>query len=1056
MKKSVCAVRQWEQPLLFRPGETHTIRFSCPAVGRNPHLLLRGEPAADPIHLSEAGSAVFCRDIDDALSTDAVTGRFSLRFPAWEDPDPRRAWYRVLCAPMTYPGGFPVRERPEGDVWQLSLYVKGEDFLPLGTACLRAEFYAAAPGRDARDISGEPERVVTLDFPAGSYGFRRLETALTIPAGTACVLLSITVGESRGTLWVDSPCLCGADDRSLLPSFAPASRDGSLSWTAENLARGDRNDMILTLNGQTLGKHSLFASIYRWAQNEIPLPQGFLHEGENELTLCHVPDSFCPYPYRLSRVLLTWEDGDGAFSAVACPHIAAVGETFPVVIETFRENVTLTCRSDSAAVCPTEQMQTFAEPGLHAVRFRVQGAATDVRLTFTDGTHTGEVCLARTVVKRDRVLVGTSDAVYIPQTRDAMREFLKTYFSGEWGNFITFRPVYHWSGTRSCRAEVWQELTRFLSEAEIPYALLFDERELEGLNANPTRQMLESPYFLGFQGHERDGAYYYWGDGMFGRDGEFFRALRAKKLNHPDVSYRLPPRYRNGRAHLYRDPDGFDDMAGAAQAFERDLTDCLRGFDRHTGVTLLFRHFYRAGIEVAGAELMYGSHEILLSGLRGSALAYGKRETLAHLALQWHAEPVGGAAYVARYALSLRLAYLHGITQINTEEGLWQCENGFRSHDRFSPVCTAFAETERAFLRYVSGHSRTGTPARRHALLYGANESFAAYTDCPAWNKDTPGWEYGSSDRSWEQIRLFYPAATMTHPRAGQRWNVTQEPGWYSPSPLGLCDILPVEAPAAVLAQYPYLAFVGYNTMDPGQLERLKAYVRGGGKLLLCLCHLSAEVGRHIGEGGAPCLVPGYETLVGDAACGEGVRLVRNRLGAGDVLTVTSYDYPVPGTPCGEVFRAALKQLAEDADRSAAVRVEIGTEKIGYSLWEEPDGRVTVQLCGVAWDAPESVSEAWIECGGERFRVPVRPCRITTVTVSGDRTVAAAIGDEVGEVLELARGEDGRIRLTVQGEGICRFSLYDRETGAQGQVLEADLTNRPCLTLTLPQKETCL
>lgn len=143
----------------------------------------------------------------------------------------------------------------------------------------------------------------------------------------------------------------------------------------------------------------------------------------------------------------------------------------------------------------------------------------------------------------------------------------------------------------------------------------------------------------GFQGHERDGAYYYWGDGMFGDDGEFFRALRAKKLNHPDVSYRMPPKYRNGTGHLYYDTDEFDNAADAADTFQRNLNACLRGCSRHTGVTLLFRHFLRAGIDVIGAELMYGSHEILLSGLRGNALAYGKTETLSHLALQWHAEP---------------------------------------------------------------------------------------------------------------------------------------------------------------------------------------------------------------------------------------------------------------------------------------------------------------------------------------------------------------------------------------------------------------------------------
>lgn len=1051
MKKTATIVWQGETPLRFRPGETHTVRFSCPEPGQRPRLLLRGEPEADPVRLSEAGSALFCRDIDDALSDNAATGRFSLRFPAWEDPDPRRAWYRLVCAPLTYPGGFPVWERPAGDLWHLSVAVRAEDFRPAGDACLRVEIYRARPGRDPKDISGEPDGNVTLHFPAGTYGFRTLAAGLPIPPDTACLLVCVSVGASAGTLWVDSPRLCSTDDRSLLPAFAPASARGkSLRWTAENLARGDRSEMLLTLNGVSLGRRVLFASIYRWAQTEIPLPDGLLRTGENELTLCYVPDCFCPFPYRLGRVMLTAEDGAGDFSLISCPHTAAAGADFPVVVETRRENLTLSVRSDSDAVLPVAGCVVFQEPGLHAVRFRAAALTGRVTLTLSDGTITETATLARTVQKGDTVLVGTSDAVYIPQDADAMREFLKAYLADEWGNFLTFRPVYHWSGTRSCQAAVWRELTRFLTEAQLPYALLFDERELEGLNANPPRELLEGPYFLGFQGHERDGAYYYWGDGMFGDDGEFFRALRAKKLNHPDVSYRMPPKYRDGVGHLYYDTGAFGNAAEAAEVFQQNLDACLSGFSRHTGVTLLFRHFLRAGIDVIGAELMYGSHEVLLSGLRGHALAYGRRETLAHLALQWHAEPVGGAAYNARYALSLRLAYLHGVTQINTEEGLWWTENGFATHDRFSRVCRSFQAVERSFLRYVSGHTCSGTPARRHAFLYGTNENFPSYTDCPAWHKEAPGWEYGASERAWEQLRLFYPAATMTHPRAGERYGVAQEPGWYSPTPYGLCDILPVEAPPEVLAGYPYLALAGYNTADAEQLEKLTAYVRGGGRLLLCLCQLSTDTNRGNSHAADYCtaLLPGYEALTGfcaDAQTADG-SVRRHRIGRGEVLTVASYAFPVPGTPCGEVYADALRSLAQASDRAMEVRVEIGNAQVEYGIWNEADGRVTVRLCGVGWDTPEKTETVRLCFGGKAFFLSVHPCELTAVTVSADRTLAVQTLDERGEVLELTREKAG-IRLTVQGEDTCRFRLFGRTADAEGEMLEQPLCGAQTLVL---------
>ncbi len=800
--------------------------------------------------------------------------------------------------------------------------------------------------------------------------------------------------------------------------------------------------MMLTLNGTSLRKQVLFSSIYRRSQTEIPLPDGILQRGENVLTLRYVPDYFCPFPYLLGRVMVTIEDGKGNFSLISCPHTAPIGAVFPIVVETERENLTLSMRTDSDSVVPANDSVSISKAGLHAVYFRAIGPCGRVTLALSDWEITETATLARTVQKNDTILVGTSDAVYIPQDIDAMHEFLKVYFAGEWGNFITFRPVYHWSGTRSCHTAVWQKLTEFLTEAQFPYALLFDERELEGLNANPTRDLIESPYFLGFQGHERDGAYYYWNDGMFGDDGEFFRALRAKKLNHPDVSYRMPPKYRNGIGHLYYDTGAFGNVAEAAEDFQHNLNDCLHGFTRHTGVTLLFRHFLRAGIDVIGAELMYGNHEILLSGLRGCALAYGKQETLAHLALQWHAEPVGGMAYNARYALSLRLAYLHCVTQINTEEGLWWTENGFATHDRFSDVCRDFQQTERNFLRYVSVHTRSGTPARRHAFLYGTNENFTSYTDCPAWHKESHGWEYGASEQAWEQLRLFYPTATMTHPHADERCNVKGELGWYSPTPYGLCDILPTEAPLEVLEQYPYLALAGYNTANAEQLEKLIAYVSDGGRLLLCLCHLSVDTDRGNSNAADYCtaLLTGYENLTGFCADTQTAdcSVIRHKIGRGEVLTIASYAFPAIGTQCGEVYADVLRSLAQDSDRTMNVRVIIGTARVEYGIWNEADGRVTVRLCGIGWDTPEKTETVRLCFGKKDFSLSVRPCEITTVTVSADRTLAVQTLDERGEVLELIRTEFG-IRLIVQGEDTCVFRLYGRTADADGELLKMPL-----------------
>ena len=109
-----------------------------------------------------------------------------------------------------------------------------------------------------------------------------------------------------------------------------------------------------------------------------------------------------------------------------------------------------------------------------------------------------------------------------------------------------------------------------------------------------------------------------------------------------------------------------------------------------------------------------------------------------------------------------------------------------------------------------------------------------------------------------------------------------------------------------------------------------------------------------------------------------------------------------------------------------------------YGIWNEPDGRATVRLCGVAWNTPEKTETVRLIFGGKVFSLPVRPCEITTVTVSADRTLAVQTLDERGEVLSLTR-EGDCIRLSVQGEDVCRFRLFGRTPDADGEAIEIPL-----------------
>ena len=1064
------------EDVVLHVGERGSFSFDAKSLETgNPsdyrlRLFIKGEPSVDASVLSEWGGGLFLRDIDDSLSTITHHSRYSLRFQATDEPAERRAYYKLKCDPLTYPAGLKITRLPEDGIWQFSFYTKGVNFRPLGEAEIRAEIYYKKEGRNPNDILDTADDVLRFPLQAGTYDFTKTEGKIHIDDHVACILFTISVGASDGELFVENPALRGATDLSVLPQFIPSSGYATaLNWFGENLSHHEWSDFELSVNGRPLGKHSLFSSIFRYAENEFPVDSSAFDQGENRVELRYVSDYFNPAPYKISQISLIAEKKH-PFHMVACPHTAVLGEEFAIAVETEEDGLSITAESDNAGICPVAATLKTGKAGLYAVKLFAGEMASDVTITLRANGHTETCTLTRTVHRgKDGVLCGTGDDVYVPQTEDAKREYLKWYLSNEVGSFVTFRPVYHWSGTRSLKPEVWNQIVPFLNDVGLHYCVLFDERELIGLNANPTRDLLEGPLFMGYQGHERDGAYYYWGNGMWGYNGSFYWELRDRILRHPDVSYRLPPKYNGNNVYPYRDPAAITNVREAMGQLERNLTHCLRGFKRHTGVTLLFRHFLHAGVEVVGAETMYANHEILLSGLRGTAYAYSKPETGAHLALQWHVEPVGQKGFHDRYALSLILSYLHGVSHINTEEGLWHMEHGFESHDRFSKACQGNIEVNRKFLRFVNSHTREGAPVHRHAVLYGNGEGAVSYFCTNVWDRDASGWERGAPEDAWNQMKVFYPDSTS---KKIQRVQTEKEPGWFSRTPYGLCDILPVEAPADKLAAYPYLAFMGYHLATAELTAALLNYVQNGGTLLLCLCHLSIDDERpRIKEAKfGTRLIQGYEAVTGFSvqeiaydgyrrakadwsgvsvkkinAQGEPL-VVENQVGKGKVILLNTYEYPDH-----EAIRAAyaeeLRALAEASKEEELLHGEIDTlgNPVQYAVYDLPSGARRIYLTNTAWDAEAPETEAILCLGGKRYRLPVMRNEIGIVNINGE--LATYTCDGTTEVLEIAAGAE-QICVHLQGEGDVKLRLLGREvSGANCECRATDGSTEISLSL---------
>jgi len=84
---------------------------------------------------------------------------------------------------------------------------------------------------------------------------------------------------------------------------------------------------------------------------------------------------------------------------------------------------------------------------------------------------------------------------------------------------------------------------------------------------------------------------------------------------------------------------------------------------------------------------------------------------------------------------------------------------------------------------------------------------------------------------------------------------------FFTGTPYGPADIVPIEADVKTFSKYRFLIMLGWNTNDAGQLERLTQYVEEGGHLVLSLSHLSTEVRR--GQPTSPIADPQVRKLLG-------------------------------------------------------------------------------------------------------------------------------------------------------------------------------------------------
>lgn len=1052
--KTIVKAFERNREKLIQVGDTYVCCFDTqkflkePATDYQFKLRLVGDQGVHPAWLCEGGYPLLYRMIDDALCTQVVHhSQFSLKLKMNYENYPKRVYYKML---------FPLHITPQYKVkkgddkhFKFSIYVKTKDLTIKSDGKVEIVFEKRfiRPGVDERDISYEADEIVKIPIQEGSYDWQKIEKYFELEENIANLLIYIVVEKSKGIVYFEDPVFETLEGHNLLPQFTMSNPYHEyLNWFGENISRKEWTDLRIKINNQVCFEGEVFQRTHIGSEQEIEIPREAIKEGANEVAIENISDYFCPFPYKLKEVQLLYRPYK-RLNIISYPEVVRIEEQFAVLIDLKEKEDKVTIQSKTSKITSEQEHYFFEENGFQVVYFKVLEAGVDLPIQIILGDEVEKITIKRSVIKEeDNILTGTGDAIYIPQDVKQVETFLGWYLKYRIGKFITFRPVYRWCGTRVINPKYWERVVELCNKVQLKYCHMIDGREMPGMNANPTLKMLEGDNFIGSQGHERDGAFCYWGDARGGQN-PLFDELFYRFYKHEDYQYATPPQYDDKRLYSHFTPYMSDNMEEAKKIYIQNIQMSLKNVKRHSGPTVLFKYFYEAGVENAGGELMYGPHEVILAAQRGAAKAYNKQETLAHLAVQWSTTPHDTIERYRRYQLALFMCYTQGIHHINTEEGLWRMEEYFSYYDRFDNACMMHRKVQQDFNHFILTHTRKGRMIHPIALLHGNNDGWVCFGRRSAWGYIGDEWSFSTPEESWDLIKVFYPDSVLHAIYRHPCENKIQ--GFYTRTPYGTVDILPIEAEVNIYKEYPAMAFLGWNTAEAIQIDKLLHYVTEGGQLLLSWCHLfTTSIRKEALEGESDLISQRYiqlllgikeyafdkedkdshmATLTLDELTTvttwlEGMPLViEHKVGKGKVTFVNTCLFPADRR-IRETYEKLLEDLVSKVTLSYYERGYIVVEDtVNFTIYDREDNLRTIYLLNIDWWSKEKdIAEAKLKWKEKTIPIKVARGKINILTLA-DR-IAIYTDDNDTEVLEITENEE-KIIIHLQGRGETKIQI---------------------------------
>lgn len=1058
------------------PGKSFSFDFAYdPQAHKEHRLFFTGEVDNFYYWKSEYSCVVVYKRIDESLVPGTV-GPWGLKFCGAEYPiiaARKQTWPPVL--------GY-LGLKGHTDAWRYGISAKAQDFRLLegGYLRLRLEIRDKKEGVFKKHTKYPPDRVYTIDIPEGTYDLREFASTVSLPNAGVANLMFIVEGEKfEGQVVFEAPFLTSSNGYNIMPPFGHDSAQYAdlYNWFGVNLSKAEWPAMRIELNGQTVFDDEFFERCHRYSEKEITLPETSLLPGTNRLTFTLTSDWHNAIPYRLHEVGIVSQDRN-SFDIVSCPQIVTAGKPFGLLLD-LQKPCTLTVQTDAQVLSPVE----FREAGLQVLQLRCDKLCNGLTVTLSDGITTQTATVKRVIQREDdHIVTGTGDMIYIDQATTDSLNYFKWYKENHIGDLLTIRPTYRWSGFRTRNDAMWRRLITLMNALGMKYSHMLDCREPPGYLGNPSIEELSVPTgdpsgFLGRQLHERDGAYCYWGShsnpGDFWNnnkcyDAELFFDI-CNRYRHLDPDHAGSEFYHEdwfddgSRFWLCHDPSLPADMEIQAKAVMNSLRVIRKGSTRHTGPSIFFKYFCQTGYDWIGAETMDSPTEFLMAALRGAAEAYHVPTVGVHHALQWSTSPHEDEGRYRRYRLALYVAWMQGAHEHNTEEGLWHMEEYYEAHHRHGIAAKSHLKMQQDFNRYIQSHSRQGRLRANVGILHGRYDGFPCFGGGSIWGRSASFGFHADFDaeQSWHIPRnSFYPHGTKFS-ATGHRLEGNGPIGLVSPNRRGCFNIIPVEQD---WADYPFLAFFGYNKAETEDLDRLLAKVHSGATVLLTLGHLTCTTDRAEIEAYRLSFPehPIFEAMgyTGTPVCqdstyrGQALPLGKNLNASPEEILVSADD----GTPlvvekkvgCGSIlFFNTLYFPANPAIKETYIHyfetrcdavceteavfplVDGDVQAVVYDL---PQGGQAVYFLAVDWwKDPSNIRKAQLRIQGIHYPVEL-PFGVMKKALVNDG-VAILCQSETADVLELTKDS-----FTVQGENTEEFLIF-----AEGKTrsIRVDFTQIP-------------